>query len=187
MSPHSKFDIGNSTSSVPNRRAFRSSSALATTALSHLLSARDSSPLPAKAKRIIYLFQSGGPPQMDLFDPKPELDQFHGQEVPASIFNGQRKTGMTAGQTSFPVARSPFNFQQAGQSGQWLNSDLLPHLSKVADDISVIRSMHTEAINHDPAITFFQTGSSSRVGPRSALGSPMGLVARTPTSPLLSR
>jgi hypothetical protein len=126
--------------------------------LNQSLLAGNSKSLPGKAKRIIYLFQSGGPPQMDLFDPKPNLAKFHGKEVPASIFNGQRLTGMTAGQTSFPVARSTFNFKQAGQSGQWLNSDLLPRLSKVADDISVIRSMHTEAINHDPAITFFQTG-----------------------------
>ncbi|MEN8678939.1 MAG: DUF1501 domain-containing protein, partial [Akkermansiaceae bacterium] len=126
--------------------------------LNQSLLAGNSKSLPGKAKRIIYLFQSGGPPQMDLFDPKPNLAKFHGQEVPASVFNGQRLTGMTAGQTSFPVARSTFNFKQAGQSDQWLNSDLLPRLSKVADDISVIRSMHTEAINHDPAITFFQTG-----------------------------
>jgi len=142
------------------RRYFleKGSHGLGCAALTSLLSAQNSSPLPAKAKRIIYLFQSGGPPQMDLFDPKPQLAKYHGQEVPASIFNGQRLTGMTAGQTSFPVAQSPFNFKQTGQSGQWLNSDLLPHLSSVADDISVIRSMQTEAINHDPAITFFQTG-----------------------------
>ncbi len=119
----------------------------------------ESSPgLKPKAKRVIYLFQSGGPSQIDLFDHKPQLAKFHGKDVPESIFNGQRKTGMTAGQTAFPVARSTFNFKEAGQSGQWLNADLLPHLSGIADEISVIRSMHTEAINHDPAITFFQTG-----------------------------
>lgn len=119
----------------------------------------ESSPgLKPKAKRVIYLFQSGGPSQIDLFDHKPQLAKFHGKNVPESIFNGQRKTGMTAGQTAFPVARSTFNFKEAGQSGQWLNADLLPHLSGIADEISVIRSMHTEAINHDPAITFFQTG-----------------------------
>jgi uncharacterized protein (DUF1501 family) len=162
MKGSSTFDFETSKFDLPllSRRAFlsRTSQGLGAAALTSLLSAQDSTPLPAKAKRIIYLFQSGGPPQMDLFDPKPQLDKFHGQEVPASIFNGQRKTGMTAGQTSFPVARSTFNFKQVGQSGQSLNSDLLPHLSSVADDISVIRSMHTEAINHDPAITFFQTG-----------------------------
>jgi uncharacterized protein (DUF1501 family) len=146
------------------RRHFleKSSHGLGSVALASLLNqsliAERSRTLPGKAKRIIYLFQSGGPPQMDLFDPKPQLEKFHGKEVPKSVFNGQRLTGMTAGQTSFPVAKSTFNFKQAGQSGQWLNSDLLPHLSKVADNISVIRSMHTEAINHDPAITFFQTG-----------------------------
>lgn len=111
-----------------------------------------------KAKRVIYLFQSGGPSQLDLFDPKPALEKHHGKEVPDSVFNGQRLTGMTAGQTSFPAAQSPFQFRQFGESGQWLNAELLPHLSKVADQLSVIRSMHTEAINHDPAITFFQTG-----------------------------
>jgi len=128
-------------------------SLLAQTALGE--SAQSSKP---KAKRVIYLFQSGGPSQIDLFDHKPQLAKFHGKDVPESIFNGQRKTGMTAGQTAFPVARSTFNFKQAGQSGQSLNADLLPHLSGIADEISVIRSMHTEAINHDPAITFFQTG-----------------------------
>ena len=111
-----------------------------------------------KAKRVIYLFQSGGPSQMDLFDYKPNLDALHRQEVPASVFNGQRLTGMTAGQTSFPVARSTFKFERTGQSGTWLNTELMPHLAGVTDDICVIKSMHTEAINHDPAITFFQTG-----------------------------
>jgi len=111
-----------------------------------------------KAKRVIYLFQSGGPPQMDLYDYKPFLNKVHKQEVPASIFNGQRLTGMTAGQSSFPVARSIFNFEQTGKGGTWLNTDVMPHLVGVMDDICVIKSMHTEAINHDPAITFFQTG-----------------------------
>jgi hypothetical protein len=111
-----------------------------------------------RAKRVIYLFQSGGPPQMDLFDYKPQLDKLHGQEVPASVFNGQRLTGMSSGQTSFPVARSIFDFEQCGQSGAWMNTQLLPNLANVADELCFIRSMHTEAINHDPAITFFQTG-----------------------------
>lgn len=111
-----------------------------------------------KAKRVIYLFQSGGPPQMDLFDYKPYLNEMHGQETPESVFNGQRLTGMTAGQSSFPVARSIFNFERVGQSGAWLNTEVMPHLAKVADDLCFIKSMHTEAINHDPAITFFQTG-----------------------------
>jgi hypothetical protein len=111
-----------------------------------------------KAKRVIYLFQSGGPAQIELFDHKPYLNQVHGQEVPDSIFNGQRLTGMTAGQSSFPAARSIYNFERVGQSGHWLNTELMPHLAKVMDDLCIVKSMHTEAINHDPAITFFQTG-----------------------------
>ena len=111
-----------------------------------------------KAKRVIYLFQSGGPPQMDLFDYKPYLDKVHNQEVPESVFNGQRLTGMTAGQSSFPVARSIFNFERTGKSGIWLNTEVMPHLAEVMDEVCMINSMHTDAINHDPAITFFQTG-----------------------------
>lgn len=110
-----------------------------------------------KAKRVIYLFQSGGPSQMDLFDYKPYLNQVHGQEVPESIFNGQRLTGMTAGQSSFPAARSIFDFKQHGESGAWI-SELMPHLAKVSDDICFVKSLYTEAINHDPAITFLLTG-----------------------------
>ena len=111
-----------------------------------------------RAKRVIYLFQSGGPSQMDLYDYKPHLEKVHNQEVPESVFRGQRLTGMTAGQTSFPVARSIFKFEQCGQSGAWLNRELMPHLSKVVDELCIIKSLHTDAINHDPAITFFQTG-----------------------------
>jgi hypothetical protein len=121
-----------------------------------LLGAADPAPM-AKAKRVIYLFQSGGPPQQDLFDYKPHLDKVHGEEVPESVFRGQRLTGMTAGQSSFPVARSTFKFAQHGQSGAWL-SDAMPRLAEVADDLCFVKSMHTEAINHDPAITFLQTG-----------------------------
>ncbi len=113
---------------------------------------------PAKIKQVIWLFQSGAPSQMDLFDYKPRLAEFHKQELPASIRMGQRLTGMTSGQSSFPVAASKFKFAQHGQCGMWL-SEMLPHTSKIADDICLIRSMHTEAINHDPAITFIQTGS----------------------------
>lgn len=111
-----------------------------------------------KAKRIIYLFQSGAPSQMDLFDYKPALLQRRGEELPSSVRNGQRLTGMTSGQAKFPVAPTIFKFAQHGQGGLWL-SELWPHLSTVADKICMIRSMNTEAINHDPAITFFQTGS----------------------------
>ena len=112
----------------------------------------------ARAKRVIYLFQSGGPSQHDLFDHKPLLREMHGQELPASVLGGQRLTGMTAGQGSLPLAGSVFDFKQYGQSGKWL-SDQLPYLSQVADDICWVNSMHTDAINHDPAVMFLQTGS----------------------------
>ncbi|MEM7384789.1 MAG: DUF1501 domain-containing protein, partial [Verrucomicrobiota bacterium] len=148
-----------------NRRSFLASSsqglggiALASLLNPDLFAAQTFQRVAPKAKRVIYLFQSGGPPHHDLFDPKPHLDKVHGEEVPESIFGGQRLTGMTAGQTSFPVARSIFKFQPFGQSGIELNAELLPHLGSVADEITLVRSMHTEAINHDPAITFFQTG-----------------------------
>ncbi len=110
-----------------------------------------------KAKRIIYLFQSGGPSQLELFDYKPTLTKMKGQDLPASVRMGQRLTGMTSGQDSFPLADSLFNFTQHGNSGIWM-SDLLPYTAQIADELCVIKSMHTEAINHDPAITFFQTG-----------------------------
>jgi len=109
------------------------------------------------AKRVIYLFQSGAPSQMDLFDYKPRLQEFARQELPDSVRMGQRLTGMTSGQSSFPVAPSVFQFRRHGASGAWI-SELMPHLTKVVDDVSFIKSMYTEAINHDPAVTFFQTG-----------------------------
>ncbi len=111
-----------------------------------------------KAKRIVYLFQSGGPSHLELLDHKPNLKKLHGTELPDSIRHGQRLTGMTSGQKSFPVIAPKFKFHQAGQAGTWV-SELLPHTARVMDDICLIRSMHTEAINHDPAITFIQTGS----------------------------
>ena len=110
-----------------------------------------------KAKRVIYLFQSGAPSQIDLYDHKPKLQDVRATELPDSIRKGQRLTGMTATQTSFPVAPSIFKFEQRGQSGAWI-SDLLPHTAKLADDLTFIKTLHTEAINHDPAVTFFQTG-----------------------------
>ena len=113
---------------------------------------------PAKAKRVIFLHQSGAPSQIDLFDYKPQMKKFNGLELPDSIRNGQRITGMTSGQTSFPVASTIFKFAQHGKSGTWM-SELLPHTAKIVDDITIIKSMHTDAINHDPAITFIQTGS----------------------------
>ncbi len=110
------------------------------------------------AKRIIYLCQSGAPSQIELFDPKPQLDKLRGSDLPESIRMGQRLTGMSSGQAHFPVANSMFKFSRNGKSGMQI-SELLPHTASVADDICVIRSLHTEAINHDPAMTFFHTGS----------------------------
>ena len=112
---------------------------------------------PAKAKRIIYLFQAGGPSQLDLFDYKPKLEEYRAQNLPDSIRMGQRLTGMTAHQTSFPTAPSRFKFAQHGKAGVWL-SELLPHTAKIVDELTFIRSMHTEQINHDPAVTFALTG-----------------------------
>jgi hypothetical protein len=112
----------------------------------------------AKAKRIIYLFQSGGPSQLDLYDYKPLLNARHGEQLPDSVRGSQRLTGMSGNQSSIPIAGSPFKFSRYGQSGAWI-SDLLPHTAKIADDLCVIRSMHTEAINHGPGVTFMQTGS----------------------------
>ena len=111
-----------------------------------------------KAKRVIYLFQSGGPSQLELFDYKPLLDKMRGQDLPDSVRNGQRLTGMTSGQERFPLVGSLFKFNQYGESRAWV-SDLMPYTAKIVDELCFIKSMHTEAINHDPAITFFQTGS----------------------------
>ena len=123
---------------------------------------------PAKAKRIIYLFQSGAPSQLDLFDPKPDLENRRGEDLPESIRQGQRLTTMTSGQSKFPVAPSMFKFAQHGKSGMWF-SELMPHMASLADNWCQIRSMHTEAINHDPAITFCQTGS--QLAGRPSIGS----------------
>lgn len=122
----------------------------------------------AKAKRIIYLFQAGGPAQQDLFDYKPLLNKMHGQQLPETVRRGQRLTAMSANQSAIPLAGSPFKFAQHGQSGAWM-SELLPHISGVADELCFVKSMFTEAINHDPAITFFQTGS--QIAGRPSFGS----------------
>jgi hypothetical protein len=111
-----------------------------------------------KAKRVIFLHQSGGPAQQDLFDWKPALNAKRGIELPDSVRMGQRITGMTSGQGTLPVAPTLFKFAQHGQSGAWM-SELLPHTARIADDITIVKSVHTDAINHDPAITFIQTGS----------------------------
>ncbi|MDQ2899655.1 MAG: DUF1501 domain-containing protein [Acidobacteriota bacterium] len=113
---------------------------------------------PPKAKRVIYLFQSGGPSQMELFDYKPRLTEFQGQNLPDSIRMGQRLTGMSASQSSFPVVPSKFKFAQHGNSGAWV-SELMPYTAKAADQLTFIKSMHTDAINHDSAVTLLQTGA----------------------------
>jgi hypothetical protein len=121
-----------------------------------------------KARRAIYLFMSGGPSHIDLFDYKPKLKQWQGTDLPGSVRMGQRLTGMTSGQGSFPVAATTLKFQQFGRSGAWL-SELLPHTAGIADDLCFVRSLHTEAINHDPAVTYFQTGA--QLAGRPSIGS----------------
>ncbi len=121
-----------------------------------------------RAKQVIYLHTVGGPPQMDLFDYKPQMQEWYDKDLPDSVRMGQRLTTMTSGQKRFPIAPSKFKFAQYGPSGMWL-SELLPYLSKCADDICFIRSMHTEAINHEPAISYMQTGN--QVTGRPCLGS----------------
>ena len=145
-----------------NRRSFlqRFGGGLGGVALANLLHAESGKGLhhEAKAKRVIYLFQSGAPSQLDLFDPKPRLVEETGKELPDSVRRGQRLTGMSGNQASLPLVGSPFKFEQKGQSGQWI-SELLPETAKVADDLCIVNSMYTEAINHGPGVTFMQTGS----------------------------
>jgi hypothetical protein len=146
------------------RRQFLDGSArlaLGSVALGTLLrgeSSASTAPPVAKAKRVIYLCQSGAPSQLDLFDPKPELAKRFDEELPESVRRGQRLTTMTSGQERFPIAPSIFHFDRHGQSGATV-SELMPHLAGVSDELCYIKSMHTEAINHDPAITFLQTGA----------------------------
>ena len=137
---------------------------------------------PGRAKRVIYLCQSGAPSQMDTLDYKPSLEKLDGTNLPDSIRQGQRLTGMTSGQKSFPIAKSFVPFRQYGKSGQWI-SDLLPHHGKVADDICIINSMYTEAINHDPAITFFQTGHQQPGRPSLGAWASYGLGSETSNLP----
>ncbi len=110
-----------------------------------------------KAKRAIYLFMSGAPSQIDLFDYKPKMKDFYDQDLPESVRQGQRLTTMTSGQKRFPIAPSKYTFAQYGQAGAWI-SELLPYTARMADDLAIVRSVHTEAINHDPAITYICTG-----------------------------
>src|SRR5688572_15146006 len=114
--------------------------------------------LAPRARRVIYLFQSGGPSQLELFDYKPLLQKMNGEEMPESVRGMQRLTGMTSQQGGLPLAGSQFGFTQRGGNGLWV-SDLMPHTADIVDELCFVRSMYTEAINHDPAITFFQTGS----------------------------
>jgi len=122
-----------------------------------------------KAKRVIYLHMVGGPSQIDLFDYKPELYKMYDKDLPDSIRNGQRLTTMTSGQARFPIAPSKFKFSAAGKCGMMMNTELLPHLARQADDMCFIRSMNTEAINHEPAICAMQTGN--QITGRPCLGS----------------
>ncbi len=157
-----------------NRRHFfnRAASGIGVAALSSMLkpglfSANAAAPDPGlilgqphykpRAKRVIYLFMAGGPAQMDLLDHKPTLEKLHNTELPASVRMGQRITGMTSGQSAFPVVKSLFKFNRHGKSGAMV-SELLPHIGSIADDIAIVKTVNTEAINHDPAITFIQTG-----------------------------
>ena len=149
-----------------NRRQFfgRASAGIGVLALGDLLRGedRDTRPrgchLAPRAKRVIFLFQSGGPSQLDLFDDKPLLRARNGEELPDSVRRGQRLTGMSGNQSTLPLAGSLFSFARHGECGAEV-SELLPHTAKIVDELCIVRSMHTEAINHDPAITFFQTGA----------------------------
>ena len=165
--------------SLENRRRFlgRGANALGAAALTSLLGPTMAHAAPGamashfkpRAKRVIYLHMVGGPSQMDLFDYKPALRDWYDKDLPDSIRKGQRLTTMTSGQARFPIAPSKFNFKQFGQCGMWMNSDLFQHLNKNADDICWMRSLHTEAINHEPAICAMQTGN--QVTGRPCLGS----------------
>ncbi len=156
--------------SITSRREFlgRLGLGLGGVALSSMVAMAPAPGPASRAKRIIYLFQSGGPSQFELFDYKPLVNQMHGQELPDSVRKGQRLTGMTGFQNSLPLARSHFEFAQQGDSGAWV-SELMPHTARIADELCFIKSMHTEAINHDPAITFFLTGS--QIAGRPSMGS----------------
>ncbi len=135
---------------------------------------RQSRHFPARAKRVIYLFQSGGPSHMELFDYKPVLEKRQGEDIPKSVIGDQRLIGMSSGQASLPLVGSKFSFSQHGQSGTYV-SELLPHTAKIIDELCVIKSMHTEAINHDPAVTFIQTGSQFSGRPSIGAWSSYGL------------
>ncbi|MFN3652102.1 MAG: DUF1501 domain-containing protein [Armatimonadota bacterium] len=144
--------------SLLNEGLFAAPAAAAGPAAPGMGSALQALHVPAKAKRVIYLFQSGGPSHLDLFDWKPQLAKHRGIDLPDSVRMGQRITGMTSGQKTLPVAPTIFKFAQHGQGGAWF-SDLVPHTASIADDLCIVRTVNTEAINHDPAVTFMQTGA----------------------------
>ncbi|MBM3812608.1 MAG: DUF1501 domain-containing protein [Acidimicrobiia bacterium] len=174
------------------RRHFfsRTASGLGIAALASLLprelsAAKGLSGLPhfaPKAKRVIYLFQSGGPSQMELFDHKPKLQEMAGQEMPESVRKGQRLTTMSASQSSLPLVPSMFAFKQHGASGAWV-SELLPYTAKIADQLTFVKSLHTQAINHDPAVTFLQTGAELAGRPSIGAWLAYGLGAETENLP----
>lgn len=138
--------------------------------------------VPPKAKRVIYLFQSGGPSQFETFDPKPLLKDHHGEPLPDSVRRGQRLTGMSGNQAVLPLAGAFSGFERRGKSGAWI-SDLLPHTAGIADDLCIINTMFTEAINHDPAITFFCTGHQQPGRPSMGAWLSYGLGAATQDLP----
>src|SRR5690349_10909883 len=144
--------------SLLNPQLFSGAPAAASTGLNPMGGVLKALHFAPKAKRVIYLFMSGGPSHIDLFDYKPKLRELHGTELPATVRMGQRITGMTSGQKSFPCVAPMFKFAQHGQCGTWV-SELLPHTAEIVDDIAIIKSMNTEAINHDPATTYLVTGA----------------------------
>ena len=170
----------NSSANIINRRSLlgQSGIALGSLAAASMLKGETSSPInkglpglphfKAKAKRVIYMFQSGGPSHIDLFDHSERINELHGSELPKSVRGGQRLTGMTAGLKKLLVCGPVSPMKQRGNSGTWM-SDMVPYTGKVADKITVVNSMHTEAINHDPRITLLNTGS--QIPGRPSLGS----------------
>jgi hypothetical protein len=158
---------------ITRRHLFgKGAAGIGSVALAHLLGEDgDDKPRPhhaPKARRLVYLFQSGGPSQLETFDHKPLLQELNGQELPDSVRQGQRLTGMSGNQATLPLAGAQFRFDKHGESRQWV-SELLPHTARIVDELTIVKSMHTEAINHDPAITFFQTGS--QIAGRPSIGS----------------
>ncbi len=134
------------------------------------------------AKRVIYLFMAGGPSHIDMFDYKPAMRKLHGTELPDSVRDGQRLTGMSSGQASFPCVAPMFKFERRGERGTWVNSEILPHTADLVDELSIVRTMNTEAINHDPAMTYINTGTQ-QLG-RPSMGSWMSYGLGSPNEDL---